>query len=545
MSEEPVAAGATTRGYLSEASKRRFTITAGILGTVFLIAQFVLPFALMVGMMASSSRAFDVDFARRNPYRAAIWDGGFWFIETEAKFGDDPDPSTLVRTDIDDTSNPETMVSIFEGTPYLLAGEDRLWLISKKTFAYFQDGQHVAIDQPEMLAEFSIPFLLEGRPAVLERWPSELALVVHDGVFWQPRATLPIVLPDPDCGCGLDWAKAVADERGVHVFVEFGDTVYYGLWNPASDDGIDWELASEAGRDWSPVLWRGEPAVLGVTSRDDSSRLVGTQRSGNGWSEFLRLDRQNGELVSALNLPESDSLVVLVGSSYSSSVKVLEIDGSSVVRESWIGEQPEDFEQIPSMMAAIMSVQYGATLLFPLILAVILSTMMRRHRVVAYSSGARSVQHASLTRRALAQLVDIAIAAGPVIFTVGLFMRRAWSDQVDEPDGFWEAVVAGAPIIAAIGWAFLAGLVFTISEGRWGITPGKWLTKIKVLGTDLRPCGFGRALVRNLLKCIDGFFNFVVGIMVVALSENWQRVGDMAARTVVVDAKSRPTVPDQ
>jgi uncharacterized RDD family membrane protein YckC len=47
------------------------------------------------------------------------------------------------------------------------------------------------------------------------------------------------------------------------------------------------------------------------------------------------------------------------------------------------------------------------------------------------------------------------------------------------------------------------------------------------------------ALVRNLLMFVDGFFNFMVGILVVALNEHWQRVGDMAARTVVVDTRER------
>jgi len=45
--------------------------------------------------------------------------------------------------------------------------------------------------------------------------------------------------------------------------------------------------------------------------------------------------------------------------------------------------------------------------------------------------------------------------------------------------------------------------------------------------------------VRNLLKFADGFFNFMVGLLVSALSENWQRVGDMAARTVVVRVTPR------
>lgn len=38
------------------------------------------------------------------------------------------------------------------------------------------------------------------------------------------------------------------------------------------------------------------------------------------------------------------------------------------------------------------------------------------------------------------------------------------------------------------------------------------------------------------MKFIDGFFNFLVGILIAALTENWQRLGDMAARTVVVRA---------
>jgi hypothetical protein len=33
---------------------------------------------------------------------------------------------------------------------------------------------------------------------------------------------------------------------------------------------------------------------------------------------------------------------------------------------------------------------------------------------------------------------------------------------------------------------------------------------------------------------IDGFFNYMVGILIVAFKEKWQRVGDLAARTVVV-----------
>jgi uncharacterized RDD family membrane protein YckC len=83
-------------------------------------------------------------------------------------------------------------------------------------------------------------------------------------------------------------------------------------------------------------------------------------------------------------------------------------------------------------------------------------------------------------------------------------------------------------------WGLLVLAVYSYLEGRWGKTPGKWLLGIRVLGMDLRPCGFGRAFLRNLLTFVDGFFSFLVGALLVALTENWQRLGDLAARTIVV-----------
>jgi len=143
----------------------------------------------------------------------------------------------------------------------------------------------------------------------------------------------------------------------------------------------------------------------------------------------------------------------------------------------------------------------------------------------------------------MAPMIDVAIVVVPMILSSILFMWRMMSSVMDEPDGPWDAVGFLSPFFAAIGWLLVMALLFTYTEGRSGVTPGKWVTRIRVLGTDLEPCGFGRALVRNLLKCVDGFFNFMVGIMVVALSENWQRVGDMAARTVVVDWRPGETAP--
>jgi hypothetical protein len=69
----------SSHGYLSEASKRRFTLVAGILGAVFFLAQFLLPmlvmFAIMIPMMIGEAvSTADLD-------QAALWRGELWFVE--------------------------------------------------------------------------------------------------------------------------------------------------------------------------------------------------------------------------------------------------------------------------------------------------------------------------------------------------------------------------------------------------------------------------------------------------------------------------------
>jgi uncharacterized RDD family membrane protein YckC len=63
---------------------------------------------------------------------------------------------------------------------------------------------------------------------------------------------------------------------------------------------------------------------------------------------------------------------------------------------------------------------------------------------------------------------------------------------------------------------------------------------------ELAPCGFARALLRSLLLLVDGFvfvdgfLNFGFGALVIACTANRQRIGDMAARTIVVHETAQP-----
>ena len=78
-------------------------------------------------------------------------------------------------------------------------------------------------------------------------------------------------------------------------------------------------------------------------------------------------------------------------------------------------------------------------------------------------------------------------------------------------------------------------LYYVLGEAFLGRTVGKLVTGIRVVDaqTGGRP-GVLSALVRTLLRIVDGFFGYLVALIVVVNSDRRRRLGDMAAKTLVV-----------
>lgn len=74
----------------------------------------------------------------------------------------------------------------------------------------------------------------------------------------------------------------------------------------------------------------------------------------------------------------------------------------------------------------------------------------------------------------------------------------------------------------------------SILEGLNGRTPGKRLMGIRVVGTDGEPCGIRRAVLRNIFRFLDGIYLYGIGLISIAATERWQRIGDLIGRTIVV-----------
>jgi uncharacterized RDD family membrane protein YckC len=96
----------------------------------------------------------------------------------------------------------------------------------------------------------------------------------------------------------------------------------------------------------------------------------------------------------------------------------------------------------------------------------------------------------------------------------------------------------GAIVIIGIFLIFYG--YFMGFEAFWnGQTPGKRVVGLRVLSVTGRPVHVGEAILRNLLRVVDSLPGvYAVGIISVLVSSRSQRLGDLAAGTVVVHEKA-------
>jgi uncharacterized RDD family membrane protein YckC len=101
--------------------------------------------------------------------------------------------------------------------------------------------------------------------------------------------------------------------------------------------------------------------------------------------------------------------------------------------------------------------------------------------------------------------------------------------------------MAAMSLWASMGVLTLVAIViglgyFVYFEGTTGQTIGKKIVNIKVVKEDGKPMTYIDAFIRTLLRLIDGQLAYLLGLIIILVSEKRQRLGDMAAKTLVVKA---------
>ncbi len=150
-------------------------------------------------------------------------------------------------------------------------------------------------------------------------------------------------------------------------------------------------------------------------------------------------------------------------------------------------------------------------------------SMRQQGTVVTPEAVSVEADYAGLGSRLVGAVIDGLIQTGFLLILVIGISSAQPSDEV--------AIVVFVIALFLAVWGY--PIVF---EAAWaGQTPGKRAAKIRVMRTDGQPVRFSAVLVRNLLRIVDllpGVYG--VGAISIMVTHRAQRLGDLAAGTVVV-----------
>jgi uncharacterized RDD family membrane protein YckC len=148
-------------------------------------------------------------------------------------------------------------------------------------------------------------------------------------------------------------------------------------------------------------------------------------------------------------------------------------------------------------------------------------------RSTPYTSGSTGTDVLVTGRRIAATLIDVVLLGGA-------YALVAAGTGAIHTVGPWNWAADTSPTTSVL-YALGVAAYFILMEVRFGQTLGKMLTGIRVIDerTGATP-DFGAASIRTVLRLVDGLAGYLVAYAVVLTSARRQRLGDMAARTLVV-----------
>ena len=129
-----------------------------------------------------------------------------------------------------------------------------------------------------------------------------------------------------------------------------------------------------------------------------------------------------------------------------------------------------------------------------------------------------------------------------LFFPFSVFVYKPLLEEFNyDADLLRQAATFDASVMSDLTWRWVAASMGFIAyaavfEACWAATPGKRLMGARVVDEHGDRCGLGRIVTRNVLRAVEffPFLDLVPTLILVLLTRNRQRLGDLIGGTVVV-----------
>ena len=137
-------------------------------------------------------------------------------------------------------------------------------------------------------------------------------------------------------------------------------------------------------------------------------------------------------------------------------------------------------------------------------------------------------QQAGIGSRFYAALIDTVLLT--LISLAGYYVNRHFISELGDLVGNWLGALGGI-VVFALFWGYYIAFEVTTN----GQTFGKLALGLRVIKEGGYPIGFADSAIRNLVRIVDFLpFFYGVGLICMLISKKWQRLGDLAAGTLVI-----------
>ena len=382
--------------------------------------------------------------------------------------------------------------------------------------------------------------------------------------------------------CGFEFsdeedgsASALAPENSLRDVSE---------WEPTGAYAIKPEGLASLINDQNDVLVYLKRSRSSVVVRTTDSRRDSLERHAN---IFIVEDIDSQPFCAHFNLllDDADHCAYLMLTDHVwDSASVRRIEGNEVQPVHL--EVPGTEHEYLTRWQCLISVMPLAWLLHLTLVVVGTDARFRNDNGSTYIFGVRQASLASTKQRALALLIDAFLISAVAMALISIqpwIFQAKWSKcterevcdallQLENSLPFEIPSHASEALLLVFGlkqeWALFklivaVGILTVIAlsclkfyfEGRQGITPGKWLLGIRTVGSTLRPCGFARAMFRDLLYWVEIplFVTPLPAALRIIFTADRQRIGDRLADTIVIGtvvnlntiSETRSTEPEQ
>ena len=514
---------------------------------------------------------------------AALWKGRIWYEVMKVGPNNLAGRGTLASFDPEKGDVKDSLIQVPFPATGLLAQGDRLWVVSPNSVTRLVGEESLEFKPKRLLGRTSEPFLYEDQVAIIDvaARPYPSLLVLKDGEwndlggivipFSYASSTVngkKILLPLPtqsQVGASLTDVKVVSQDGQVHLFVSDGSTVAYrtgiemapaSALAPANVPSVvdisnlaEWEAvcstSSMVGRGgktgWKVGILDGEPVVITIPSNvanpfQNVSLLAYRRRAG----EWHKIAEQSSPALMNLLTVSNGQKMYVAGQSFAQTLRLHTVADTELRRTGIVLKAPvAGFQEPLQRWAKLYQWVYWPGLL---IMALGLSRLMSAYLGSQYQFGLTMVELASMTRRGLARLIDMFVFWIPNYGLTVAFGMASQEQVAENMDKFFDSGAGG--LMLRFAWlllslvlsGFLFLLINSVLQGWWGLTLGKWICGIRTVRSTLRPCGFFRALFREILIVVDTLFGMTLipVTLTMAFSSNRQRIGDMLADTIVI-----------